>query len=133
MTTMPEPGIRLLVCTVCRDAKDMSGEARPGARMLAALGSALEGETGIALEAVECLSVCKRPCTVALTAPGRWTYIYGDLDPESEAAALIAFARRYGETHDGIVPWKERPAAFRKGVVARLPPLPARQPASNQG
>lgn len=126
-------GVRLLVCATCRDATDPTGEARPGARLAAALDQALGGAGDIAVEAVECLSVCKRPCTVALTAPGRWTYIYGDLDPETEAAALIAFARRYGETPDGIVPWKERPASFRKGVVARLPPLSPRQPASNQG
>ena len=31
---------------------------------------------------VECLSVCKRPCTVALAAPGKWTYVVGDLDRE---------------------------------------------------
>lgn len=125
--------VRLLICATCRDATDPTGEARPGARLAEALDHALGGAGDIAVETVECLSVCKRPCTVALTAPGRWTYIYGDLDPETEAAALVAFARRYGETHDGIVPWKERPATFRRGVVARLPPLPARQPASNQG
>ena len=27
----------------------------------------------------------------------------------------------------GIVPWKERPVSFRKGVVARVPPLPRQQ------
>ena len=30
----------------------------------------------------------------------------------------------YAQTSDGIVPWKARPEAFRKGVVARIPPFP---------
>ena len=38
---------------------------------------------GVAVQPVECLSVCKRPCTVALAAPGKWTYVVGDLDRET--------------------------------------------------
>ena len=43
--------------------------------------------------------------------------------PERFAAAMAGL-RRYLETPDGIVPWRERPEAFRKGVVARIPPAP---------
>jgi predicted metal-binding protein len=73
---------------------------------------------------VECLSVCKRPCTVAVSSPGRWTYVYGDLDPASAAETILAGAALYARTPDGIVPWRERPEALRKGVVARIPPFP---------
>jgi len=78
------------------------------------------------VEAVECLSVCKRPCTVAVAAPGRWTYVYGDLDPESSAETVLDGVGLYARAPEGIVPWRERPQAFRKGVVARIPPLPIR-------
>ena len=75
------------------------------------------------LKAVECLSVCKRPCTVALAAPGKWTYVVGDLDRESHLEDIVVAARRYAASADGIVPWRERPLSFRKGVVSRTPPL----------
>jgi predicted metal-binding protein len=72
---------------------------------------------------VECLSVCKRPCTIALMAAGKWTYVVGDLDPEVHVDDVVSMAARYGLTENGIVPWRERPQSFRKGVVSRIPPL----------
>ena len=45
---------------------------------------------------VECLSVCKRPCTIALMAAGKWTYVVGDLDPEVNVDDVISMAVRYG-------------------------------------
>lgn len=122
MTSDP---ICLYVCVTCRAAGDAPDAARPGARLHAALAQAIaEGADAppIRLEAVECLSVCKRPCTVALSSPGRWTYIYGDLDPELSAETILDGLRRYAATADGLVPWRERPEIFRRGVVARLPP-----------
>ena len=69
------------------------------------------------MEAVECLSVCKRPCTIAVSGPGRWTYIYGDLSAETSVETILDGLRRYAATSDGLVPWRERPEAFRKGVA----------------
>ncbi len=77
----------------------------------------------IALQPVECLSVCKRPCTLALAAPGKWTYVVGDLSPETSLDDILLAATRYGATSDGIVPWRERPLPFRRGVISRTPPL----------
>ena len=125
---MPDPDTAVLsVCTTCRAAGDTS-EPRAGTKLLAALLAEAEREPvpGLTIEGAECLSVCKRPCTVAVASPGRWTYVYGDFDAleEAEASArtLLAGLRRYIETPDGVVPWRERPEAFRKGVVARIPP-----------
>jgi predicted metal-binding protein len=119
--------VRLMVCTTCRATGADADAPRPGAQLLAALGEALatEGEAGahVIVEPVECLSVCKRPCTVSITAPGRWTYVYGDVDAAAHAGPLIAFAAQYQATADGLVPWRERPEFIRKGVVARIPPL----------
>ena len=94
-----------------------------GPGMFEALGERLASEPGIALKAVECLSVCKRPCTVALAAPGKWTYVVGDLDRNSHLEDIVVGARRYAASPEGIVPWRERPLCFRKGVVSRTPPL----------
>ncbi|MEH3118314.1 MAG: DUF1636 domain-containing protein [Methylorubrum populi] len=125
---MPETGTAVLsVCTTCRAAGDAS-EPRAGAKLLAAL-LAEAGRApvpGLTIEGTECLSVCKRPCTVAVVSANRWTYVYGDFDAledaETSARTLLAGLRRYLETSDGVVPWRERPEAFRKGVVARIPP-----------
>jgi predicted metal-binding protein len=94
-----------------------------GLGMFEALGGRLGSEPGIALKPVECLSVCKRPCTVALAAPGKWTYVVGDLDRDLHLEDIVVGARRYAASPDGVVPWRERPLCFRKGVVSRTPPL----------
>ena len=94
-----------------------------GADLFGALGERLAGETEIALRPIECLSVCKRPCTVALAGPGKWTYVVGDLTPEAHIEDIVTAARRYAASPAGIVPWRERPLSFRKGVVSRTPPL----------
>ena len=114
----PSVAATLLVCITC---KSEAGPLGPG--LFAALGERLGSEPGLALKVVECLSVCKRPCTVALAAPGKWTYVVGDLDRESHLEDIVVAARRYAASPEGIVPWRERPLSFRKGVVSRTPPL----------
>jgi predicted metal-binding protein len=94
-----------------------------GPGLFEALNERLAAEPGIALKAVECLSVCKRPCTIALAAPGKWTYVIGDLISDSHLEDIVVGARRYAVSPDGIVPWRERPLCFRKGVVSRTPPI----------
>ena len=106
----------LLVCVTCK-----SDRGPVGAELFAALGERLSGE--IALQPIECLSVCKRPCTVALAAAGKWTYVVGDLTREAHVEDIVTAARRYAASPGGIVPWRERPLSFRKGVVSRTPPL----------
>jgi len=114
----PSAAATLLVCVTC---KSEAGPMGPG--LFEALAERLSSEPGAALKAVECLSVCKRPCTVALAAPGKWTYVVGDLDRDSHLEDIVVGARRYAASPDGIVPWRERPLCFRKGVVSRTPPL----------
>jgi predicted metal-binding protein len=125
MTKAPEE-ICLHICVTCRQAGGPDDKAlRPGAVLHRALSDALAepGAPAVRVEAVECLSVCKRPCTIAVSGPGRWTYIYGDLDSEISVDTIIEGLRLYAATPDGLVPWRERPEAFRKGVVARIPPF----------
>lgn len=112
----------IYVCVTCRGAGQPlePKEERAGFRLhaeIAALGA------GFDVVPVECLSVCKRPCTVSFAAPGKWTYVYGDLDPATAAATIVAGAELYAKTPDGLIPWRERPDALKKGVVARIPPL----------
>jgi predicted metal-binding protein len=117
----PDSGLSaatLLVCVTCK-----SDDTPLGAGLFAALGERLAAEPGIALKPIECLSVCKRPCTIALAAPGKWTYVVGDLNREAHLEDIVTAARRYAASPAGIVPWRERPLSFRRGVVSRTPPL----------
>ncbi|MBN9452550.1 MAG: DUF1636 domain-containing protein [Bosea sp.] len=118
------------VCTACRRARaDLpEGYDQPGLALAERLTAELKAKgSTIPVLPVECLCVCKRPCTIALSADGKWTYLIGDLDPDTHLDEIVGAAEAYAASANGIVPWKERPQSFRKGVVARVPPLPARQ------
>ncbi|KQK29412.1 hypothetical protein ARD30_17655 [Bosea thiooxidans] len=127
---MSEGDLIIHVCTACRRARaDLpEGYDQPGLALAEALAERLlaKGST-IPVVPVECLAVCKRPCTIALSADGKWTYLIGDLDTDTHLDEIVGAAEAYATSANGIVPWKERPQSFRKGVVARVPPLPARQ------
>ncbi len=77
----------------------------------------------ISVTPVECLAVCRRPCTIALSGPGKWTCVVGDLDHEQHVQDIVAASLSYAASATGIIPWRQRPQSFRKGVVARIPPL----------
>ena len=117
------PQVELLVCTTCRIPDAVPDDKRPGAVLLDVLLAA--PPAGVTVRAVECLSNCSRGCTVALRAQGRWTYIYGNIDPAQHLDALLDGAQKYAATPDGLVPWRERPEHFRKNCIARIPPLEA--------
>ena len=116
-------GVTVLVCVTCKHADE--GGVRPGRALFDALETriALRGLGDVALRPVECLSVCKRPCTIALSAPDKWTYVVGDLDIDANADDVIDAALKFAATPDGLIPWRERPQSFRKGVISRVPPL----------
>lgn len=121
----PSP-VTIFVCVTCRVALD-SGEGRfekPGIAFAEALKQGVAGAEAahIDIRPVECLSVCKRPCTIAFTSPGKWTYVLCDIDPRIDPAEIVAAAESYAAAKDGIVPWNERAAFFKKGVAARVPP-----------
>jgi predicted metal-binding protein len=120
----------LFVCVTCRGQATspvQSEEPRPGARLLAAI-NAVPGERreGLTIEPVECLSNCNRACTVAVTAPGKWTYVLGALDPDLHANDVLAFARLHRAHEAGLPAWRERPEYVRKNTISRVPPLPSR-------
>lgn len=116
--------ITIHVCTTCRAPGEElePREDRAGFRLWQALQAEAQA-LGYDILPVECLSVCKRPCTIAFSAPGKWTYVYGDLALETAPAIIIEGAALYQGTADGLIPWKSRPDALKKGVVARLPPV----------
>ncbi|WP_333834143.1 DUF1636 domain-containing protein [Rubrimonas sp.] len=114
--------VELLVCTRCR-LGDVTGDedVRPGAVLYRQLADA--AIQGVTVTPVECLSNCSRGCTIALRGPGRWTYVYGGLQPCTDLDTIAAGADKYRQAPDGLVPWRERPEHFRKNCIARIPPL----------
>ncbi|MDF3381659.1 MULTISPECIES: DUF1636 domain-containing protein [Sulfitobacter] len=112
----------LHVCMTCRAGEVLEEDApRPGAQLHAALDAAGAPE-GVTIVPVQCLSACSQGAAVALSAPGKWSYVYGRLTKE-DAADILAGAAAYAATEDGLVPWRERPVIFRKQSLARIPPL----------
>jgi predicted metal-binding protein len=110
------------VCTTCKST-DGSG-AVVGPDMYHSVKAALGDSDGAVLvRPVQCLSVCKRPATVAVTSPDGYTFLFGDLQTDSGSAALVSFVQSYQKADYGLVPWRERADVLRKGMVARVPPL----------
>ena len=113
-----------VVVSVCITCKTADGSAVVGPEMYAAVQAAIgQHDAGIAVRPVQCLSVCKRPATVAVTSPDGYTFLFGDLQTESGAAALASFVQSYQKSDFGLVPWRERAEVLRKGMVARVPPM----------
>lgn len=115
-------GAVLHVCMTCRAGQPVpEGEPCPGAQLHAALLS--EGvPEGVTIRAVECLSACDHGCSIALSKPGAWSYVYGRMSA-ADAPEILRGAALYAKTEDGIVPWRERPVIFRKQSLARIPSL----------
>ena len=124
------PAVTVFVCTSCNRGVEDGAIERPGAALVDELSSRLHAADAddVTVTGVECLAVCKRPCTVAVTAAGCWTYLVGDLDPEQHSGDIVSAVLAYRRSGNGIVPWAERPLTFRKGVIARVPPLGFVQP-----
>jgi predicted metal-binding protein len=124
---MDEATVTIFVCVSCRRSLGDAEESfdQPGRELAEMLQARLRdgGQTGVTVTPVDCLAVCKRPCTVALAGADKWTYLIGDLDPDSHAGEIVAAALSFAASANGIVPWRERPASFRKGVIARVPPI----------
>jgi predicted metal-binding protein len=118
---VPSGPVIVSVCTTCKTA---DGSAVVGPEMFAAVQAAFDnGDPNVMVRPVQCLSVCKRPATVAVSSPDGYTFLFGDLQTESGTAALASFVTSYLKSDYGLVPWRERAEVLRKGMVARVPPL----------
>lgn len=113
--------VTITVCTTCRRASagEPVDDPRPGAQLFDALRAA--APDSVTIRPVECLSACSQGSAITLSAPGKWTYVYGRLCAD-DAPAILDGAARFAASSDGIVPWRERPEIFRKQSIARIPP-----------
>lgn len=123
------PVTELIICTTCRPAgvsRDMpaAGEALLEAVQVAAWDLDDTQQARIRVRGLACMSGCSRACTVALQAPGKYTYYFGDLvADDTTAAEVLACAQLHALSADGNLLRKERPERLRSGILARLPAL----------
>ncbi len=119
---MSKTQMTIFVCSACKAGED--GASRPGEGLIEALSARVgDIDPQITVRAVDCLAVCKRPATISFVASGKWTYVIGDIDVDAHVDDVIAAAQAYVASETGVVAWKERPMFFRKGVIARVPPV----------
>ena len=128
----PEPCNRSLctvhVCTSCRPpgiAREPE-ENRPGFRLFHKLREAFEArELGslVHVKPTSCLSLCPRPCALALSMPGSWTYLFGDQDPEVTVHDVVTCVSLYLDSPKGFMARGERPRTLRGSILGRVPPI----------
>ena len=122
----PMPITEVIVCTTCRPAGASREQPAAGEALLQAVQIAqFDADPGerIVVRGVACMSGCNRACTVALQAPGKHSYLFGDLLPDADTAAqVLACARLHARNSDGALARNERPERLRGGILTKLPP-----------
>lgn len=119
-----EAAVAIIVCSSCRDASGSDARPRPGEQLADNVRAAAAGN--VRVETVECLGNCKRRLSAAIVKDGAWSYVFGDLTPES-AADLVAGASLFAQSDGALLPWRGRPASLKQGLVARIPPISFRK------
>jgi len=118
----------LFVCTSCRQSGEGKGprDQRGGALLFRNLSERFASwarRENFVIRPAECLSVCPRPCGIAMRAPGKFTYVFGDLKPGETESAVIECATLYRRAPTGFLPREDRPHVLRAGILSRVPPL----------
>ena len=117
-----DSSMTIYVCITCKRADDHEEGMRPGLELARATARAADG-SGVTVRQVRCLANCSRACSAAVRRDGAWTYVFGELEPERDAAALIEGARLFARAADGLMPWRGRPDILKRGLIARVPPI----------
>jgi predicted metal-binding protein len=124
----PFPVTELIVCTTCRPVGTSRDEPAAGARLLEAVQSVQSADASgqwsdVRVRGMACMNSCSRACTVAFQAPGKHSYLFGDLTPSAGLAEqVLACARLHADSPDGTLVRNERPEGLRNGILAKLPP-----------
>ena len=115
----------LYVCTTCRRASTApkpDGVEPDGKQLydrLAARLKELGARAPARLRPVVCHANCERGCSVAIAAPGKWTYVLGEIGLQ-DVDDLVTYSATYADAETGVVFRSRRPASL-STVVARFP------------
>lgn len=113
----------ILVCVLCRPPELPRDQPRPGRALLEAIENiALRDDWPFLIRPVECMTACRRHCAVALQAPSKITYMFGDLPADDlSAQQVLACAALHQASTDGTMARDARPERLRESILARLP------------
>ncbi|PHJ58324.1 FeS-binding protein [Nostoc linckia z18] len=117
----------LFVCTTCasvwQDGKPV-GESggQQLLQQLQQLAQDWELQNQFFIQGVECMSACNHACVIALQGEEKFTYLFGNLAVNDSASAILQCATQYYDNPNGLLPWSERPAPLKKGILAKIPP-----------
>lgn len=115
----------LSVCMRCKPAGwTGDDDQRPGQILAkAVLGELARRGLHVRMREIHCMSQCKRACVVAFSGSDRFTYLFGDLDPATDAAAIVDAFALYQSRPLGFMERADRPERLRAGILGRVPPL----------
>ena len=115
----------LSICLSCRDGREEIYMTRGGRRFAKILLNKNLLKKQVNLRGINCMSNCKRACTISLTAKKSFTYIFGDIDPENSeySESLIELVSKYSLSSDGFLRRRDRPLLFQSSILGRLPPI----------
>ena len=103
------------------DRRSAEGETPPGAR-LQTRSSRSARPTDVNIVPVECLSACNKGCSVALSAPGRWSYVYGRMS-EVNAPDIVVGAAAYAARPTGSCHGARAPKSSASNRSRGIPPM----------
>ena len=91
---------------------------------------AVAGQAGtdVRVLPVKCLSSCDNGCAAAISAPGKWTYLLGRLDP-SLAPHQLAYAATNAPHPPRTLQPTQRPPSLARMILGRMPDLTLAQAA----
>jgi predicted metal-binding protein len=117
---------QLFICLSCRRsgaAAAPEGEPTDGKRLydaVSSLAAVMGAASPVQVIPTLCFANCERGCTAGISAPGKWSYVMGELDPE-QAADLLLYGEAYAKAKTGVVLPSGRPASLQHSVIARFP------------
>ncbi|MCV2867739.1 DUF1636 domain-containing protein [Defluviimonas sp. WL0002] len=101
--------------TVCMSCGPAQGE------LVATLATAFRAaHLPITVRGTECMSGCSRSPTLAVRAPGKTAYLFGDVSG-ADLPDLLIFARMYLSSPDGNFADARPLGALRTKAIARIP------------
>ena len=115
----------LSICLSCRDGREEIYMTRGGRRFAKKLLNKNLLKKQVNLRGINCMSNCKRACTISLTAKKNFTYVFGDIDPENSeySESLIELVSKYILSSEGFLRRRDRPMLFQSSILGRLPPI----------
>ena len=116
---MSDTRAQIHVCISCRANQPLvPGQAVLGQQLYDGVKAAIGGN--VTLRQIVCLGNCAQGCSVAVSQPGKWSYLLGHLRPE-QAADVASYAQAYAASTDGTVWRSGRAESLRDAIVARIP------------